>query len=636
MFPPSVTKSIDPQLYNLADKIEKDSPGLSVFGARQFCYQQYQTPVQIQITKSRDLNILEEFILRASIEFTPPPTETELAQILKLDPVFIKSTIHTLQSLQTLTVKPPDYRIQITPKGQEFYAKGAVPELSETKLIYAISNPLSGEMTWQFSPLVSKSIDLPELPEIVNLENKFTEIASLTIEQLQQQIFDSNLGLHIPDSGQIVTDFYVDDDAQVIWQQISILAIFDVVEDKLILQVRERNQIVERASNQLQIMAAAEKVVLNELFDLSDESIGFHTESILEVKNQEVEERLKKIRQSGIEIVKKSRETGKKVLPRNSEFILLPDREIRREFLSTLKGATKQILIYSPLVTEEVVDEDFIQLLQKLADSGVWILIGYGIAAKQEEENKPISPKVEEKLLTVRTPEDLPAAQIFWLGNSHAKEVLVDQKIHLSASHNWLYSRGDRQIRGETVYKVTNTETVNSASEYLEARFESYAKNLWESAVLNLDINLALKSVYIWNALGMEEKALQELQERNWLEIFPLWLKAVCQGLRSKQTSPDAVVFQKAISWLSQVSGADKNIESLRMGWQKVIEAIANQNRQTALSLLNETAWGEFIRLEIASTDTPEKFILELVGEEKEVKKTKRKKTTKRKSQPQK
>ena len=199
-----------------------------------------------------------------------------------------------------------------------------------------------------------------------------------------------------------------------------------MIEEKLVLQAREGNKILETVSNQLQKMIERGEILLNELCGLPPESIASQTESILELKNQKVEERLQKIREQGIEIIKQTREKGKKTLPKNSEFILLRDREIRPEFLSALKAATQQVLIYSPWVTEEVVDEEFIQLLQKLANNGVWILMGYGIAEKQEEETQAISSKVEEKLLTIRTPEDLPGAQIFWLGNSHAKEVLVD------------------------------------------------------------------------------------------------------------------------------------------------------------------------------------------------------------------
>ncbi len=614
MFLQSSTKYINPELNNLADKIEKDSPSLSVFAARQFCYQLYQTPVQIEITKERDLNILEEFILRASIEFNPPPTEVELGQILKLDPIFIQNTTNTLQSLQTLTLTPPDSRITITSEGKEFYTKGSLPQPPENRLIYAITNPLSEQINWRLSAATSKSPELPNLAEFITFENTTPDIANLTIEEFKQQILDSDLGIHLPESGQIVKNFYVDKDAEKItWKAISILVIFDVIEEQLILQAREGNKILEDVSNQLQEMAEKGEILLNELCGLPPESIASQTESILELKNQQVEERLQKIRQQGIEIIKQTREKGRKTLPKKSEFILLRDRQIRPEFLSTLKAATQQILIYSPWVTEEVVDEEFLQLLQKLANNGVWILIGYGIAEKQEEETKPMSPEVEEKLLTIRTPEDLPAAQIFWLGNSHAKEVLVDRKIHLSGSHNWLSYRGDRNFRGQTTYKVTNADTVNSAYEYLQARFQSHAEKLWESAVSNQDINLAVKSLCIWGALDMTEIALQELQYHNWIELFPLWLKVVIQGLRSKQISPDEPIFEKAISWLNKVDKSDKNIEDLQSGWQGVVEAMASQNYQAALSLLNEAAWGEFIRLEISSTDTPEKFISKLL-----------------------
>ena len=610
MFLQSSTKYISPELNNLADKIEKDSPGISVFAARQFCYKLYQTPVQIEIIKERDLNILEEFILRASIEFDPPPTEVELAQILKLDPIFIQNTTNTLQSLQTLTITPSDSRISITSEGKEFYTKGSLPQPPENKIIYAITNPLSEEINWQLSGLNSKSPELPNLADFITFENTTPEIANFTIEELKKEIIDSNLGIYLPESGKIIRDIFVNTDGEKsIWKAISILVIFDIIEEKLILQAREGNKILERVSNQLQEMIERGEILLNELCGLPPESIASQTESILDLKNQKVEERLQKIRQQGIEIIKQTREKGKKTLPKNSEFILLRDREIRPEFLSTLKAATQQILIYSPWVTEEVVDEEFIQLLQKLANNGVWILMGYGIAEKQEKETQAMSPKVEEKLLTIRTPEDLPAAQIFWLGNSHAKEVLVDRKVHLSGSHNWLSYRGDRGFRGETAYRVTNLDTVGSAYEYLQARFQFHAKNLWESAVSSRDINLAVQSVCIWGALGLAEMAFQELQYHNWIELFPMWLKVVIQGLRSKQILLDEQIFKQAISWLNIVDTSYQNIQDLRSGWQGVIGEIARQNSQAALNLLNEVAWAEFIRLEISLTDTPEKFI---------------------------
>ncbi|MDE5103933.1 MAG: hypothetical protein O4807_13460, partial [Trichodesmium sp. St19_bin2] len=169
--------------------------------------------------------------------------------------------------------------------------------------------------------------------------------------------------------------------------------------------------------------------------------------------------------------------------------------------------------------------------------------------------------------------------------------------------------RGDRGFRGETAYRVTNLDTVGSAYEYLQARFQFHAKNLWESAASSRDINLAVQSVCIWGALGMAEMAFQELQYHNWIELFPMWLKVVIQGLRSKQILLDEQIFEQAISWLNIVDTSYQNIQDLRSGWQRVIGEIARQNSQAALNLLNEVAWAEFIRLEISLTDTPEKFI---------------------------
>lgn len=47
-------------------------------------------------------------------------------------------------------------------------------------------------------------------------------------------------------------------------------------------------------------------------------------------------------------------------------------------------------------MNQAVVNEKFLSLLQKLANRGVWILIGHGIAWQQEDEDKPIPPEVEK------------------------------------------------------------------------------------------------------------------------------------------------------------------------------------------------------------------------------------------------
>ncbi|MEK0182496.1 MAG: hypothetical protein EAZ78_27035 [Oscillatoriales cyanobacterium] len=606
MFLVSSPKPIDPQLQEFVQQIEKQSPaGISVLAGRQFRYCLEQISVEVTISEPRKFNILEEFILRAGMEMELTTTENELAQALGLDPIFVQNTANTLRSLETLAWTP-DARIILTPQGKQFYLEGSVPQPPQTKQIYAISDPLQGNLFFLSSALEEVQIELPIFEDFITIENRCQEISELGLEELQRIIQASGLGLHVPEDGKIITAANFTKETQAIWQSVAIFVIFDALEDAVKLQVRRGKQILHYASDLLDILQTEGKVSLQNLLYLSDETIAAEREELLDRRNQEVEARIKKIEQQAIETVKELRETGEQVASKGSQekdqVILLRDSQIRQSFLETLRGGNHQVLIYSPWVSKEVVDNEFIQLLQNLANRGVWILIGHGISRRQQDETRPIPPQVEQKLREIKTREGLSAVQIFWLGNSHAKEVVVDRKIHLCGSHNWLSYRGDKLPRGETVYKVTATDKVEEAYEFLAVRFKDYARELWESAVQNRDANLAETSLCTWGALGMEEMALNELQLANWLELFPVWLKVVCQGLRSKKISPDSAYLATAVSMVSQFSVDDSNIELLRSNLRQLIGAIAALDRRQALKLLNEQIWLEFRRLGIAES----------------------------------
>ena len=606
MFLVSSPKPIDPALQEFAQQIEKQSPaGISVLAGRQFRYCLEQISVEVTISEPRKFNILEEFILRAGMEIELKPTENELAQALGLDPVFVQNTATTLRSLETLAWTPDD-QIILTPQGKQFYLEGSVPQPPQTKQIYAISDPLQGNLFFLFSALEEVQIELPIFEDLIAIENRCQEISELGLEELQRIIQASGLGLHVPEDGKIITAANFTTETQAIWQSVAIFVIFDALEDAVKLQVRQGKQILHYASDLLDIMQTEGKVSLQNLLHLSDETIAGEREELLDRRNQEVEARIQKIEQQAIETVKELREAGIQVASKGSQekdqVILLRDSQIRQSFLETLRGGNYQVLIYSPWVSKEVVDNEFIQLLQNLANRGVWILIGHGISRRQQDETRPIPPQVEQKLREIKTREGLSAVQVFWLGNSHAKEVVVDRKVHLCGSHNWLSYRGDRLPRGETVYKIAAADRVEEAYDFLAVRFKDYAGVLWESAVKNRDANLAETSLCTWGALGMEEMALNELQLANWLELFPVWLKVVCQGLRSKKISPDSAYLATAVSMVSQFSVDDSNIELLRSNLRQVMGAIAALDRRQALKLLNEQIWLEFRRLGIADS----------------------------------
>jgi len=621
MFLVSSPKPIDPQLQDFVQQIEKQSPaGISVLAGRQFRYPLEQISVEVTISEPRKFNILEEFILRAGMESELIPTENELAAALGLDPVFVQNTAKTLRSLETLAWTS-DAKIILTPQGRQFYLEGSVPQPPQTKQIYAIADPLQGNLFFVFSPVEAVEIDLPNFGDFITLENRCQEMSELGLEELQRIIQGSGLGLHVPEDGKIITAAFFTKESQTIWQSVSIFVIFDALEDAIKLQVRRGKQILHYASDLLDIFQSEGKVSLQTLLYLSDETIAAEREQLLNQRNKEVEDRIKKIEQQAIETVKELRETGKQVPPKGSQekdqVILLRDIQIRQSFLETLRGGSHQVLIYSPWVSQEVVDNEFIQLLQNLANRGVWVLIGHGISRRQENETRPIPPQVEQKLREIKTREGLSAVQVFWLGNSHAKEVVVDREVHLCGSHNWLSYRGDKLPRGETVYKVTATDKVEEAYDFLAVRFKDHARKLWKLAVTNRNANLAETSLCTWGALGMEEMALNELQLANWLELYPVWLNVVRQGLRAKKISPDSPYLATGISMVSQFSEADPNLELLQSSLRQVMGAISALNRHQALKLLNEH-WSQFRRLNIADSALvkPDDFLLKYVVRE--------------------
>ncbi|MBD2509564.1 hypothetical protein H6G91_20085 [Nostoc muscorum FACHB-395] len=606
MFLASSAKPIDDNLKNFVDEIEAQSPSLSVLAARQFRYSLRQTTIEVNIKEPRQFNVLEEFIIRAAIEFQPPPTEDELASVLGLDSVFIKTTTATLRSLQTLSPTSP---ITVTSEGRSFYEKGSVPQPPYPVQLNAITDPLSDKITFQAESLSETVIKLPDLADFLTIDHVIADISSLQLEEIQKSIQASDLALHVPEEGKIVTSYKVLNPTQKFWRKISLFVIFDVLEDKLTIQIRNGKQILESASNWLEALHAQGKISLQALCKLSTETINFEREAILKHKNTEIEARLENIRQKAL---KPAIKAGKKVdkSPVVGEVVQLRDGQISQAFSEVLNSAKSQVIIYSPWVNHAVVDEKVLTLLQKLANRGVWILIGHGIARRQEDEEKPISPEVEKKLRAIKTPDGLSSVQVLWLGDSHIKEVIVDQEIHLCGSQNWLSYRGDYLPLGESVYKVTILHQVQEAYEFLADRLQNQAQKLWQNALNNGDSKLAVESLYVWGALGMEDIALKNIQQSNWLEILPMWLNVALQGLRTKNIQADSESFETALSLLSQVSIEEAFLESLQQGWRKVIGAIAINNPKTALKLLSDEVWAQFLRLNIAQkSDSRENFI---------------------------
>ncbi len=237
--------------------------------------------------------------------------------------------------------------------------------------------------------------------------------------------------------------------------------------------------------------------------------------------------------------------------------------------------------------------------------------MGQGTVSEELSENPPILPEWLAKLAAVKTTEGLAAIQFVELEQSHAKEVVIDRQIYVCSAPNWLTYGGDCLPQGEIVYQVTLPEIVTDAYQSLSIQFQHRAESLWQQAITHQDESLATTSLSIWGALGMTEIALQQIQDREWLELLPIWLKIACQGLRSQQMSPDDPSLKQALSQLSELTPDYPELDSLCEAWRQVIAVIASQDRTIALNLLSEPVWQDFIRLGIASeaVESPDAFI---------------------------
>jgi hypothetical protein len=255
-----------------------------VLAARQFRFAIRQTPLEVATCEPREFNVLEEFILRAGVEFEPAPTLKELADLLGLDEIFVKTAAATLVSLESLEVAE-NGKIAIAPQGRDFFDKGAVSR-SQIQSIYAISDPLNQTLTFKFDALAAESVNLPDLADLVSLKHKITDLADLSIAEIQPLIKASGLGIHVPENGKIVSKCDVIGDDLDIWQTVSIFVLLDAIENKTTIQVRQGKQILETASNRLNELESQQTLSLNDLCKLTPDIAQQESETIPIPKNR--------------------------------------------------------------------------------------------------------------------------------------------------------------------------------------------------------------------------------------------------------------------------------------------------------------------------------------------------------------
>lgn len=519
---------IDPRLQTQADDIESDEIGLRVISATVFRMPVFQLTAQILVQESRDLEILEQFILRASVELAPEPTEDELASLLGLDKLFIAHTCENLRFVGAMDEDPAGHLI-ITESGREQYERGTIlrPPTSETlTLVYQpITDVLSIHKTFaqignqdDESAILPGGLDSPDISRLAAIST------AGELQRIREAVTEAGLSLHKPTEGRLITSVTDVRILQMDHSLAGVLVIQDTAERDTAdnVTIRAFDLLSSRQDFRLRQVIedwlSQERIRLQDLIppDVTlpsiDQAPASETQPIIPEHAQAVVETYQEQTRAARDAVSQASDTTPSS-PYQIEYVR--DGKIRPRFLGSLAEAKHSILIVSPWITDEVIDRDFVGRLERLVDRQVLILIGWGIARYPEWEDRRPSEALLMKLARIKTKDGTPAVLVWWLGNQHSKDLLVDMRIQMNGSHNFLSYRGDRVPRGESIMYSTFPEPIDDALGYYEPLFAAKADEAWQEAAKSpLDSKADLqKCCATWVTVRQPEQAITRILE---------------------------------------------------------------------------------------------------------------------------
>ncbi|WP_223278614.1 hypothetical protein [Nostoc sp. 'Peltigera membranacea cyanobiont' 232] len=198
MCPAFSDQPIDSQLNKLVEQFQSQNQ-LSFIGGGYLRYSLNQITLQVTVSEPRKVDIFEEFVLRSALDIIPSPTETEIAEMLGIDPMFVRNTTATLQAYNNLAISS-ESTIMVKPATKElFIDKNCILKPKSTQQIYAIDDALAGNFSFNITPFKNAPFTLKRLDDLIDLENEFNTQSRLNLEALQS--------FFCPDQEKVVTGY---------------------------------------------------------------------------------------------------------------------------------------------------------------------------------------------------------------------------------------------------------------------------------------------------------------------------------------------------------------------------------------------------------------------------------------------
>jgi len=106
----------------------------------------------------------------------------------------------------------------------------------------------------------------------------------------------------------------------------------------------------------------------------------------------------------------------------------------------SLQKAEQRVVVISPWIRRAVVTREFLTMIRRAVDRGVWVFVGYGLG----EDDKNEKPRdIEARKDLAKLAADSERFILRRLGNTHAKILIKDRDFFVISSFNWLSFKGD-------------------------------------------------------------------------------------------------------------------------------------------------------------------------------------------------
>ncbi|RMG35681.1 MAG: hypothetical protein D6732_09135 [Methanobacteriota archaeon] len=254
-------------------------------------------------------------------------------------------------------------------------------------------------------------------------------------------------------------------------------------------------------------------------------------------------------------------------------------REIRKVFLDTLKATQKFAIIFSPWINNAAVDQELIDVFEEIAKRNAFVFIGWGIAESKETQGKQPAPRLVQQLQAIRTSKGFPAVNLFFVGNSHSKDVIIDKRIALGGSYNYLSFNPDFQandaifeVRKETLFKFDERDaaTINAMYDSWRHKFYPAIQKKWLDAARAYNPGDMIRCIVAWNFMDAPNIALEriatadpeitinypshllKIQFKVWVDSFVDWDLGTAKMKDDLKTYFDTLKFQP--KWLETKS----------------------------------------------------------------------------------